>query len=78
LAEALLKAPQGGALAVWASSGLTEPSAQAVMNRELVRLLFNGPSLTVGEAAMKAKATITDPDIRRTWILFGDPATRLR
>jgi hypothetical protein len=78
LAEALLKAEQGGAVAVWASSALTEPGQQAVMDRELMRLLFNGGSLTLGEAANKAKTTITDPDIRRTWILFGDPTTRLR
>ena len=78
LAEVLLKAEQGGAVAVWASSALTEPWEQGVMNRELVRLLFNGGSLTLGEAASNAKAMVTDPDIRRSWILFGDPTTRLR
>ncbi|HTG15931.1 MAG TPA: C25 family cysteine peptidase, partial [Blastocatellia bacterium] len=41
LGEALLKAP-GGAIAVWASSGLTEPSSQVPMSEEAVRLLFNG------------------------------------
>jgi len=44
----------------------------------LVRLLFNGEGLTIGEAVKRAKASITDPDIRRTWILFGDPATKLK
>jgi len=78
LAEALLKAPNGGAVAVWASSGLTEPGAQAIMDQELIRLLFNGPSLTIGEAAARAKAAVHDQDVRRTWILFGDPAMRLR
>jgi hypothetical protein len=78
LAEALLKAKQGGAVAVWASSGLTEPANQAVMNKELVRLLFNGESLTLGEAVKRAKAAVSDQDVRRTWILFGDPTTRLR
>jgi len=78
LAEALLKAKQGGAVAVWASSGLTEPDKQAVMNKELVRLLFNGETLTLGEAAKRAKAAVSDPDVRRTWILFGDPTMRLK
>ena len=78
LAEALLKAPQGGAVAVWASSGMTEPDGQALMNKELIRLLFNGGALTLGEATAKAKKAISDKDIRKTWILFGDPATRLR
>jgi len=78
LAEALLKAEQGGAVAVWASSGLTEPDGQAVLNKELIQLLFNGGSITLGEAAMKAKEAVSDRDIRRTWILFGDPTIRLK
>jgi hypothetical protein len=34
--------------------------------------------LTIGEAAAKAKTGVLDPDVRRTWILFGDPAMRLK
>ena len=78
LAEALMKAKQGGAVAVWASSGLTEPDKQAVMNKELIRLLFNGETMTLGEAVTRAKAAVSDRDVRRTWILFGDPTTRLK
>ncbi len=78
MAEAFLKAQGGGAVAVWTSSGLTEPDKQAVMNKEMIRLLFNGEGLTIGEAVKRAKASTSDKDIRRTWILFGDPATRLK
>jgi hypothetical protein len=78
LAEALMKAKGGGAVAVWSSSGLTEPDKQAIMNKELIKLLFNGQSLTLGEATAKAKKAVSDQDIRRTWILFGDPTTRLK
>jgi hypothetical protein len=78
LAEALLKATGGGAIAVWASSGLTEPEEQVVMNKELINLLFNGEGLTIGEAAARAKGSTDDQDIRRSWILFGDPTTKLR
>jgi len=80
LGESLLKARQGGAVAVWASSGLTEPDKQIPMNKELIKLLFDGKkkSLTLGEATMKAKEAATDAVVRRTWILFGDPAMRLR
>ena len=78
LAEAVLKAEQGGAVAVWASSGLTEPGGQAVMDQELVRLLFGRKVLTLGEATMRAKKVVRDKDIRRTWILFGDPTTKLK
>jgi len=78
LSEALLKASQGGAVAVWTSSGLTMPDVQSIMNKELIRLLFNGGSLRLGEAVMRAKSSVGDQDVRRTWILFGDPTTRLR
>jgi hypothetical protein len=76
LAEGLLKAERGGAVAVWASSGLTDPEPQAHLNQVMVQGLFQG--LTLGEAAIAAKASITDVDVRRTWILFGDPVTKLR
>jgi hypothetical protein len=26
----------------------------------------------------RAKAATTDADVRKTWVLFGDPTTRLR
>ncbi len=78
LAESLLKAKGGGAVAVWASSGMTEPEGQTIINQELIRLLFDGDSLTLGETAMRAKAATNDPDVRKTWILFGDPTTKLK
>ena len=78
LAEALLKAPRGGAVAVWASSTLSAPQGQTVMNQHLIHHLFSATSSTLGQAAMRAKASITDPDVRRSWMLFGDPSTRLR
>jgi hypothetical protein len=78
LAEALLKAEAGGALAAWASSTLTMHAPQLVMNKELITLLFNGEGLTIGEAVKRAKEATTDADVRKTWVLFGDPATRLK
>jgi hypothetical protein len=78
LAEALIKSEGGGAVAIWSSSGLTEPDKQAVMNKELIKLLFGREPITLGEATAKAKASVSDQDIRKTWILFGDPTTRLK
>lgn len=80
LAEALVKAKNGGAVAAWASSAMTTPGDQAVMNQEVFRLLFDGSnqSMRLGDATKRAKATITDGDVRRTWILFGDPTMRLK
>jgi hypothetical protein len=74
----LLRAPHGGAFAVWASSGLTEPGDQIRANEELFRQLAATDSPRLGDAMMRAKSVIRDPDVRRTWILFGDPLTRLR
>jgi hypothetical protein len=78
LAEALMRAANGGAVAVWASSGFTEPDGQVPMNRALLELLFEKKYATVGEAVAASKATSDDIDVRRTWIFFGDPAMRLK
>jgi hypothetical protein len=48
------------------------------MNAEFYRLLFGGQPLRLGDAARNAKAATTDLDVRRTWILLGDPAMRVR
>jgi len=65
-------------VAVWTSSGLTDPEQQVPLNKELITLLFNGEGLTIGEAVMRAKQAVSDRDVRRTWILFGDPTLKLR
>jgi hypothetical protein len=77
LAEVLLSTPRGGALAVWASSGVTEALPQSVLNQRFLEASLN-EGLTIGESAMQAKAATDDPDVRATWILFGDPSTSLR
>ncbi|HEY9231955.1 MAG TPA: C25 family cysteine peptidase, partial [Blastocatellia bacterium] len=78
LAESLMKVERGGAVAVWASSGMTEPSGQAAMNQEFYRQLFGDPGLRLGEAIIKAKAAAHNTDTRQTWLLFGDPTMRLK
>jgi hypothetical protein len=80
LAEALLNAEGGGAIAVWASSSLTDPRQQAAINQELYRQMFavKGQTVTIGEAVMRAKTATANMDVRQTWTLFGDPATRLK
>jgi hypothetical protein len=79
LAESLVKAPKG-AIAVWASSGMTSPDVQSPANQELYRLLFNknNSSITLGDAVRGAKAAGGNQDVRRTWILFGDPTMTIR
>jgi hypothetical protein len=78
LSTSLLLAPNGGAVAVWASSGFTNAPPQSSMDQALLHILSANPSTPLGSAILKAKSGITDPDVRRTWILFGDPAMRLQ
>ncbi|HEV2722845.1 MAG TPA: C25 family cysteine peptidase [Thermoanaerobaculia bacterium] len=78
LAEALLKNGSGGAIGVWASSALTSPDQQLRVNLALYRQLFGGGTSTIGDAILKAKQDTNDIDVRRTWILFGDPTLKLQ
>jgi uncharacterized repeat protein (TIGR01451 family) len=78
LAESLLLAKNGGAVAVWASSGLNQADPQAQMDRVMVKSLFTQPSPALGDAINQAKLGIADPDVRKTYILFGDPLLRIK
>src|SRR6266496_3219660 len=78
LATALMLAPNGGAVSVWASSGLTEAGPQFQMDQALMQGLFSQPSTTVGDAVLFAKSGIADVDTRKTFILFGDPMMQLK
>ncbi len=78
LAEALMRNEQGGAIAVWGSSGMTLPYEQSLINQQLYSTLFGKTNLTLGEHVRFAKLAAADPDVRRTWILFGDPTLRLK
>jgi hypothetical protein len=77
MSESVMKAG-GGAAGAWASAAQCEPSGQARMNEELYRMLFDGRGLTMGEATAKAKEVVSDVDVRRSWIYFGDPAMKLK
>jgi hypothetical protein len=79
LARELIMAPAGGAIAVWASSGLSGSASETPLDVALIKALYStAVSTTIGEAAAAAKKAVTDLDIRQTWVLLGDPATRLR
>jgi Peptidase family C25 len=78
LAEALVKAPNGGAVASFASSGLTIPDGQHQMGFVMFQLLYGGATIPIGDASRQAKSATADIDVRRTWILFGDPTMKIR
>jgi hypothetical protein len=48
------------------------------MNQEVMRQLFTKGATTIGDATNRAKAQVLDYNVRRTWILFGDPTTAIR
>lgn len=80
ISESLIRGK--GAAAVWASTGMTTPLDQQTMSEAFYKAIFssglNRDSLTLGEAARVAKKRVTDLDLRRTWVLLGDPSMRLR
>jgi uncharacterized repeat protein (TIGR01451 family) len=78
LSTSLMLAPNGGGVAVWASSGFTDAGPQATMNQSLISEWKSNPLMPIGQATLAAKLNITDPDVRRTWNLFGDPLMSLQ
>jgi len=78
LGVTLMLASNGGAVAVVSSSGLNQPQPQTNLNAMVVHNAFAGKRQTLGDALVKAKSHIADPDVRRTFILFGDPAMQIK
>ncbi len=77
LGEALLFVPDGGAVAAFGPSGITNPRAQAVFHRRLYPLLLKG--IPVGEAVRRAKAAVAREEpwalpVLAGFNLLGDPA----
>lgn len=71
-------APTGGDTVIF--DGTSIKDATIMLNRELYTLLFAGgrKAVTLGEATRRAKAAVSNTDIRRSWILFGDPTMTLK
>ena len=78
LAVSLMLAPNGGAVAVLASSGLNQAPPQIMLDKLAVQGSMGQPKSTLGDAILKAKSGITDLDVRKTYILFGDPAMQVK
>jgi hypothetical protein len=78
LAVTLMLAPNGGAVAVLASSGLNQPPPQTKLDALVVQNALTTNGATLGDAIVKAKSHISDSDVRRTFILLGDPAMQVK
>jgi hypothetical protein len=79
IAEALLKAPAGGAVAAWASSGLTLPNGQHDMSMAMYQSVYGSGAqpIRLGDAVRQSKSATLDLDVRRSWIFFGDPTLKV-
>jgi hypothetical protein len=57
---------------------MTYADRQAPMNEEFYRQVFAGSPARLGDAAVRAQAATGDVDVRRSWVLLGDPTMRLK
>jgi hypothetical protein len=78
LGVTLMLAPNGGAVAVLASSGLNLAEPQTLLDRQIVQTAMHAPYPALGDAIVQAKSVIKNLDVRKTFNLFGDPAMRIK
>jgi uncharacterized repeat protein (TIGR01451 family) len=78
LGVTLMLVPDGGAVAVLASSGLNVPTPQIILDKLIVKGAMGPAQLTLGDAIIQAKSGITDLAVRKTYNLLGDPAMRIK
>ncbi len=78
LAVTLMLAPNGGAVAVLASSGLNQATPQTILDKLVVQAAMGKSQYALGDAIVKAKSGITDLAVRKTYNLLGDPAMRVK
>jgi hypothetical protein len=79
LAETLLASNNGGAVATWASTGLTTTEVQETMARRFYKKLGEGTIPRLGDLIKDAKTVIAGgTDVRLSWSLLGDPMLKVR
>lgn len=82
LGELLVLQPDGGAIAVWAPTGLSLNSQAAVLNELLFKEVFGGNAERLGDAVRAAlgeyQKVVELPYLVSVYTLLGDPALRLR
>jgi hypothetical protein len=83
LAEELLRSEKEGAMAAFMSTGRTQPEGQRILDVALFDGIFTQDIRTLGPAISMAKQTLLAngaeyEDVSKTFLLFGDPATKLK
>jgi hypothetical protein len=82
LAEQMLAADGAGAVAAFASPGMTCPQPQRLLDQGFVQAIFQRGALRLGQAASHAKQTLLansteEEDTANSFGLLGDPAMTL-
>jgi hypothetical protein len=76
--EVLVKSDHG-AVAAWASAGLTTPDVQEVMAKRFFHQIGQGDITRLGDLIKDAKSVIPGgTDVRLSWVLIGDPMLQVR
>ncbi len=81
LGEELVLDPDGGAIAVWAPTGLALHGASWKLSEELFQIVYQERAAVLGDAlleALRRNRPDNVPHLLRIYSLLGDPATRLR
>jgi hypothetical protein len=78
VAEAFLRLPKKGAIAVWAPTGLGYSSDQLLLMRAFYEAIFRDGQYALGAATTAAKLAAFAQnslvgDLVKTYVLFGDP-----
>lgn len=82
VAETFLQLKDGGAVAVWAPTGLGYASGHRVLMTEFYKALFQEQKYALGAATTAAKIAVAGQnsswdEMIETFVFFGDPAMRL-
>lgn len=79
MSELLLKSTGGGAVSVWASTGLTTPDVQEVMATRFYTQITAGNMNRLGDLIKDAKSVVSGGrDVRLSWALLGDPMLKMK
>jgi len=78
LGEVLLKAPNGGGVATWASTTETTPDYQLTMGARFNNQIGLGNIKRMGDLVGDAKSAVGGSDVGYSWALLGDPALKVR
>jgi len=79
LSESLMKNPNGGAVATWASTGLTTPGVQELLATRFFSQIGTSNTTRIGDLIKDAKTAVNaGRDVRLSWVLLGDPTMKVK